>query len=131
MLSPSSTNILMVWLIAETSMYLIVACLPALAPLFALCIPGRLRAVGNRAFHLSSSNHPYSPRSDFTRLVDSDATAQAVAQSDGKGIELHERAMTPAGTHVRAGEIEAGNGVLVHTEIIVTQEEKISAVIGI
>lgn len=82
---------------------------------------------------------------DFTRLVDSDATAQATAEAagpkDGRGtpvaaatIELGERSKSPEGAMMRESQwkgLEGGQGVLVHTEIIVTTEEKIEAVIGI
>ena len=136
----------MAWLIGETSIYLIVACLPTLAPLFQAMVPPSLRHAGHlaaaRVFPSSSAQVPNGGRGgDFTRLVDSDATGQAVAEARGPknggvipaAIELGDRARTPDGG-ARAQDLknlEGGEGVLVHTEITVTTEERIQQVIGI
>ena len=82
---------------------------------------------------------------DAVRLVDSNtvgstrvdvAHAAPSAKSEARTLpaaELKERATTPNGG-LRLDDLrgmQAGSGVLVHTEIIVTQEDKIANVLGI
>lgn len=117
---------------------MLVACLPALAPLFRLLLPSALG--GNK--RIVSANFPKrgAQQGDFTRLVESDATVQATAERGEKkknsgttAIELEERRRTP-NNGARAEDLRAmqeGMNVLVHTEIVVTEEEKIADVIGI
>ena len=142
-LTPSESSLWISWMVGETGIYLIVACLPGLAPLFKLVLPRRLRRDPPRL--QVDSEHNYGQRGargDFTRLVEHDATAQSLSPQEAArqkagltpaAIELGERARTPGGGP-KVDDLlgmQAGRGVLVHTEVIVTEEEKVANVIGI
>ncbi|KAL9089039.1 MAG: hypothetical protein Q9159_002757 [Coniocarpon cinnabarinum] len=139
-LTPAESNYWISWTIGETGIYLIVACLPALAPLFRLLIPSRFRGEHPRhSRHLDvlARQNGLPHRGDLARLVEHDASARAIGMQKGQltpgEIELGERARTPGGGP-KVDDLlgmQAGTGVLVHTEVMVTEEEKVADVIGI
>ena len=122
----------MAWIVGETGMYLIVACLPALAPLFAALIPASVRRAGAGAIHDSRYAPPSSAaRSDFERLVDSDVKSLAGGNARNQVLAESKAAIELGERNVNAENSAGIDGVLVHTEIIVTEEEKIGAILGI
>lgn len=136
---PQYTSVLISWLIIEPGIYLIAACLPAMHHLFAVMVPQSVQEKAEQkltAFRhpLSSRNAP-SPNDNragshplygaFTKLSDGNTTSTSRSKNrKGSGSKNDEY------------ELEGGrwtvpdNAIMVTTEVIITQEERIADVLG-
>ena len=146
---PSVENAIVGWCNSEMSVCFIVACIPAMHPLFQRVVPSTVRNEAKRRFgfgrHRQSTNPVASSGSEggFHRLVDSNGGSQSPAfarqvgsfgakathSGDISGIEAAKG--NNGEETINLSEIEHGQGVLVQTEIMVyTQEEFIEDVLG-
>ncbi|KAI9658809.1 MAG: hypothetical protein M1831_003835 [Alyxoria varia] len=150
---PSVDNAIVAWCNAEMSVTFIVACIPTMHPLFERLLPNRVRSEIRRRFSVgrqrmtpnaNANSKPWvsvaSSEGGFNRLKDSsgrsgspgfgepqryDATAD-VRNEPGTGLEAARGHRVPN----EIMDVEDGQGVLVKTEIMVTQEELLEDVLG-
>ena len=135
---PSVLNAIVAWCNSEMSCCFIVACLPTMHPLFQRLLPTSLReriqqrmrmgrhGPAQESIMMSASS---GASGGFRRLMENSGTAtpgfgepqrfdaQAVGTGDSSKVE-------------RWGDIKGGEGIMVKTEVIVTQEELIEDVLG-
>ncbi|KAL9090631.1 MAG: hypothetical protein Q9159_001878 [Coniocarpon cinnabarinum] len=158
LITPHLSNIEVQWLIIEPSLYFITACLPTMHPLFRLLAPAPLRRVTEtkiaqarqRGTGLHSSGTEAAQ--PFARLVDDDPSVQrerhragskaaqfggapgglpesqvqATAVGRGRGTDT----VVPMQDLRNLENLENDNRIVVHTEIIISQEERIENVMG-
>lgn len=137
-IAPSYTNIMIMWLVIEPSIYLIVACLPAMHHIVAAAVPGRIANwMSDRMGRLSrmqitlgrSKTGATSPTSDSRGLTDENEIgfelgSSAMAQYESKASHSSIRPVQDPWME--------NNGIVVTTEVTltVTQEERIERVLG-
>lgn len=137
-IAPQVTNVLVAWLVVEPGIYLIAACLPAMHHLFVAMIPDSVQDATERK--LAAFRHPLSPGRRGPSPNDNRAGAhplygQFTKLSDGHnaGAPIGDRhqASTAKGDdyEMESGRVPA-NAIMVTTEVIITQEERIAGVMG-
>ena len=138
MLFRSITNVLIAWLVVEPGIYLIAACLPAMHHLFAAMVPQSLQDLMEQK--LAAVRHPLAPgrgpSPNDNRAGSHPLYGQFTKLSDGKNTS----GVTSGRQHKGSGskhenyELESGRlpaeGIMVTTEVIITQEERIADVMG-
>ncbi|KAL9050404.1 MAG: hypothetical protein Q9162_006652 [Coniocarpon cinnabarinum] len=132
-LYPHASNLIISWLVLEPSLYLVTACMPGMVPLLAVCLPASIRNqhTAPQIRHTRSlSRRPGGVEAGdtgFTRLVDDPHTTSGRAEMV-KGLHVRDGSESVPMDDLRR--MAEGGGVLVTTEVSVTQEERFVEVLG-
>jgi len=152
-IAPNYTNAIVTWLVVEPSLYFITACLPTMGPLLRLLVPYPVRQFARERIdgheQASASKLGYSHGQSATHLVSSNDGLSALPPlpqaMTGHAATTHANArslsLAEMGQHLAKNEpdvplqdlnkIQTGHGIMMTTEVMVTEEERVGDVLGL